>query len=170
MKLFSNQSGNRRVGATIEIGSGSVAVAVIVSDTKLSHPHIVWAKREFATLSADYDFARSIKSMLTSLMNSMMLLDSEGRIALQATYPGATIDILQVSISAPWAYTISKIVEYESETPFTISGTLINSLVEKANEETMAVLRESEKENNSGLTIMTRATTDITGNGYHTMS
>ncbi len=169
MKLFSTHSGDRRIGATIEIGSGSVAVAVVVSEPTKRHPHIVWAKREFATLSADYDFARSIKSMLTSLMNSMMALDGDGRAALEATYPGTHIKTLQVSISAPWAYTISKIVEYESETPFVITETLINTLVEKANEETIAVLRESEKEHNSGLTIMTRATTDITGNGYHTL-
>jgi hypothetical protein len=170
MKLFRNQSGKQRVGATIEIGSGSIAVAVIVSDPHVPHPEIVWAKREFAVLSAEYDFARSIKSMLTTLMNTMMALDSEGRSALQAAYGNAGIDTLQVSISAPWAYTISKIVEYESEAPFVITDSLIATLVEKANEETLAVLRESEKENNSGLTIMTRATTDITGNGYHTLT
>jgi hypothetical protein len=170
MKLFSKQGGIRRVGATIEIGSGSIAAAVVVSHAERTHPEIIWVKREFATLSAEYDFARSIKSMLTTLMNVMMALDSEGRSALLAAYPGATIETLQISISAPWAYTISKIVEYESETPFTVTGSLINSLVDKANEETLAVIRESENELNSGLTIMTRATTDITGNGYHTLS
>lgn len=170
MKLFSQQRNRRRIGATIEIGSGSVVAAVIVSEAHLPHPHIVWSKREFAILSAEHDFARSIKSMLTALMNSIMTLDSEGRAALEAAYPGTTMETLQVSISAPWAYTISKVIEYEADKPFIITESIIENLTAKANERTMEVLRESEKVNNSGLSIMTRATTDITGNGYHTMS
>ncbi|MFN3692763.1 MAG: hypothetical protein ACK4SL_01520 [Candidatus Paceibacteria bacterium] len=170
MKLFSKSGGTSRVGAIIEIGSGSVLTAVVVSLTSEKQPTIVWAKREFATIGIDYDFARSTKSMLTALMNSMIALDSEGRAALAKSFPRHSIETLQVSITAPWSYTVSKVIEYESETPFTITSALIDNLTEKANQKTMEALSESEKEHGSGLTIMTRATTDITANGYRTMN
>ncbi len=170
MKLFGSHDGEGRVGAIIEIGSGSVLTAIVVSETGAKQPTIVWAKREFANIGIDYDFARSIKSMLTALMNSMMALDSEGRAALDEAFPRHTIKTLQVSITAPWSYTISKVIEYENETPFTITAAMIDNLTEKANARTMEALSESEKERGSGLTIMTRATTDITANGYRTMN
>lgn len=170
MTLFSKSGGATRVGAIIEIGSGSVLTAVVVSETGKKQPTIVWAKREFASIGSDYDFARSIKSMLTALMNSMIALDSEGRAALRESFPRLNIETLQVSITAPWSYTISKVIEYENEAPFTITSALIDNLTEKANQKTMEALSESEKEHGSGLTIMTRATTDVTANGYRTMN
>jgi Tfp pilus assembly PilM family ATPase len=169
MKFSWSSTSEPHIGALIEIGSGSVLGSIVCSYPSKQHPEIIWTKREFATLTADFDFARSIKAMLTALMNVAIGIDNEGRDALRSTIGDHQIETLQVSISAPWAYTISKVIEYESDESFTITDSLIKNLIDKANERTLEVLRESEKENNSGLTIMTRATTDITANGYHTM-
>lgn len=141
-----------------------------VSNGSDTHPHIVWSKREFAVLNLEHDFARSIKSLLTTLMNSVMALDSEGRTALATEYDHLTLGTIQVSISAPWAYTISKVIEYERDEPFLITENIIDALTKKAAEKTMEAQRESESGDNAGLSIMTRATMDITANGYHTMT
>ncbi len=168
MGLFSNKNTNTRYGAIVEIGSGSILTAIVASNPTEQHPDIIWSRREFAILSIEQDFNRSLKSLMTTLMNSVMILDAEGRTALQNHAPHAVIDTMQVSISAPWSYTISKIIEYTQDAPFTITESLIESLIKKANERTLEVLKESEKSTSATLAIMTRATTDITANGYHT--
>lgn len=170
MKLWRRTPHNQKAGLLIEVGSGSILAAIVVSDDNFSHPNIVWTKREYASLSNKFDFEHNIKNILTLLMNSMIAADSEGRRELQNSYPNLNITTIQVAISAPWAYTISKIAEFEQDTTFTITNALINNLIEKAGEHTNLVLKESEKIHNTGLTIMTRATTDITANGYHTMT
>ncbi len=168
MSLFRRTNGGRRIGAVVEVGSGSVVTALAVSDPHEAHPDIVWARREFANLSHDVDAEHSIKSMLATIMDSVMLLESEGRQALETSYPGAKIDTFQVSISAPWAYTVSKVITYEREEAFTVTNDLIESLIKKANEQTLEILHQNEFNQSAGLNIMTRATTDITANGYQT--
>ncbi len=170
MKIFGSKKANTRYGAIIEIGSGSVITAIVISNDEKNHPDIIWSEREYATITLDQDTDRSLKSMLTTLMNSVMNLDQAGRAALKATYPHAEIEYLQISISAPWAYTISKIIRYEHDEPFTVTEDLIHGLTVTADQKTTDVLTESEKTHDSGITIMTRATTDITANDYRTMT
>jgi len=168
MSLFSRHHSEQRIGAIVEVGSGSVVTAIAVSTPDQSHPEIVWARREFANLSHEIDAEHSIKSMLATIMDSVMLLESEGRRALEAAYHGARIDTFQVSISAPWSYTVSKVISYDRDEPFTITNDLIESLITKANEQTLTLLAQNEFNQSAGLNIMTRATTAVMANGYPT--
>jgi hypothetical protein len=131
MKFSWSSTSEPHIGALIEIGSGSVLGSIVCSYPSKQHPEIIWTKREFATLTADFDFARSIKAMLTALMNVAIGIDNEGRDALRSTIGDHQIETLQVSISAPWAYTISKVIEYESDESFTITDSLIKTLLIK---------------------------------------
>ncbi len=169
MTFFNRGVTTERFGALIDIGSGSVLVSIVRSDTTLAHPEIIWSNREYAILGRDYDFTRSVKSLLTTLMNTVMLLDSEGRTALRAAYPHAKIDILQVSIAAPWSHTISKVISYDRDTSFTITKELIEELTEKANAELQTSM-SSNTDTDAALSVIARATTAITANGYQTMT
>ncbi len=170
MKLFAKRDKSTLIGAVIEIGSGSVLASVISSDSTKLHPDIVWSKRDFAVLEADFDFEHSIKSILTTLMNSFMTLDNEGRSGLREKTGQPGFDKLLISISAPWAHTISKVVEYERDEPFVITEDLIDSLAAEASKRTLEALKQADNAPNQGLSIITKAITDITGNGYQTQT
>lgn len=166
-QLFRKKEGTQ-YGALIEVGSASVSVGIVESNPKLTHPNIIWSKREFAYINKDYDMEQSQKSLLTTLMNSFMTLDSAGRSALLEHNSSARLSKLQVSISAPWAHTISKVVEYEKEKEFEITADMINSLALNASERTLASLQDSINNSNNKLSIITKAITDVSGNGYQT--
>jgi hypothetical protein len=170
MSFFSSQKASVRFGAVVEIGSGSVLVSIVRSDQNLAHPDIIWSKRECAPRRTTDDLLGSAKSVLTALMNAFLLIDSEGRKVLRTSYPGVSLINIQVSITAPWSYTITKVINYTQPEHFTITGGLIQSLMEAAQKKITEELKENELASDLGLTIMARATTDIEANDYKTLN
>lgn len=170
MKLFSSSPDSVRYGAVIEIGSGSVLVSIVKSDPAMHHPVVIWVKREYAINQTKTDAIQSAKGVMTALMNAVLLIDSEGVAALKAAAPGAKIRAVQVSISAPWSYTITKVINYSEEADFTVTNNLLESLMDAAQKKITEELKENELASDLGLTIMTRATTDILANDYKTVS
>jgi cell division ATPase FtsA len=166
MSLFHPVGNPVRFGIIVEIGSGSVLVAVVRSEQGQQHPDIIWSNREYIKRRTEHDLSTTAKDILTSLMNAVLLAQSEGRAALERNTPGATLNHIQVSITAPWSYTITKVISYSEEKTFTISHALITSLMEAAQKKIVEELKENELASNLGLTITARATTDIEANDY----
>ncbi len=170
MKIFSSSPDSVRYGAVVEIGSGSVLASIVKSDPTVHHPVVLWVKREYAVHQTKNDEVQSAKGVMTALMNAILLIESEGVKALKAIEPGAKIKHMQVSISAPWSYTITKVINYSEENQFTVTNSLLGNLMEAAQKKITEELKENELASNLGLTIMTRATTDILANDYKTIS
>ena len=166
MGLFSKGSSNVRYGAVVDIGSGSVLVAIVRSDIQRGHPEIIWSKREYVLLKDSISLEQSAKNIMTALMNAIVLLGNEGLSKLREAYPKATPQTLQVSISAPWSYTISKTVTYEDDKPFEITRSLVTDLTEAAQKKTLEELKENEITDILGLEVIARTTTDLIANGY----
>ncbi len=166
MSLFSSQDPEIRFGAIIEIGSGSVLASIVKSDRTKKTPEVIWSKREYATRRAENDTAINAKAVITALMNAVLLLESEGRGVLKLTNPHAHIHSVQVSMTAPWSYTITKVIGYNKDTPFEITKSLLASLISAAQKKITEDLKENELASELGLAIMTRATTDIQANDY----
>ena len=166
MSLFRTPRPTTRYGVVIEIGSGSVLVSIVKSDQGLPHPDIIWSKREQAPRRTESTLMSSAKSVMTALMNAILLIEGEGKKTLTTLAPGAELNHVQVSISAPWSYTITKVINYIEEKPFTITATLLQSLMDAAQKKITEELKENELASDLGLTIMTRATTDIQANDY----
>ena len=166
MSLFRSQSTTIRYGVVIEIGSGSVLVAIVKSNQASAHPEIIWSKREHAPRRNESNLATSAKGVMTALMNAMLLIEGEGKKTLAVLSPLATLNHIQVSISAPWSYTITKVINYNEEKAFIITATLLQSLMDAAQKKITEELKENELASDLGLTIMTRATTDIQANEY----
>ncbi len=166
MSLFSHTDATVRFGAVIEIGSGSVLASIVKSDRSKSSPEIIWSKREYATKRAESDTAVNAKAVITALMNAILLLENDGTKLMRVRYPHTKITHVQVSMTAPWSYTISKVIGYTKETPFEITETLLSSLIEAAQKKVTEELKENELASELGLAIMTRATTDIQANDY----
>ncbi len=166
MSLFSKSDAAIRFGAVIEIGSGSVLTSIVKSDKTKKNPEIIWSTREYATRRAESDTAINAKSVITALMNAVLTLESAGREVLKQTNPGAHIGYVQVSMTAPWSYTITKVIGYNKEAPFEITDTLLSTLITAAQKKISEELKENELASDLGLAIMTRATTDIQANDY----
>lgn len=166
MGLFRNSKTNVRYGAIIDVGSASVVTAIVCSDTKLDHPQIVWTEREFVKLGDTTSIEQSAKNIMTSLVNAVLSLGNTGIKKLRERDPGASIDTLQVSISAPWSYTITKTVSYKDENQFEVTKELVKELVETARKKTIEELDENEIATELGLEIIARTTTDMIVNGY----
>jgi cell division ATPase FtsA len=166
MSLFSLVKASERVGVVIDVGSGSVLVAIVVSNPTEKKPTIVWSHREQAPLRTIESLEQSAKSVMTSLINALLKFDSEGRRALRDFNQHTTIDEVQCCICAPWAYTVTKSITYNQDTPFEITKTLLESLIESAEKNTQAELAKNEAVSELGLTIITRSTLDTLANGY----
>jgi cell division ATPase FtsA len=166
MSLFSSSDTSIRYGAIVEIGSGSVLASIVKSDKTKTTPQIIWSKREYATRRTESNTTVNAKAVITALMNAVLLLESEGKAMLKQTNPGAKIEHLQVSITAPWSYTITKVIGYAKEKPFEITDALITTLINAAQKKITEELKENELASDLGLAIMTRATTDIQANDY----
>ncbi len=166
MSLFSFQKGTQRIGAIIDIGSGSVLTAVVASRPGEAAPVIIWSNREHAPLRNIDSVEQSAKSIMTALVNALLKFDVDGRRALYEYDKKAEISEIQCCISAPWAYTVTKTIEYAEDSPFEVTRALLEELTETALSKTQVQLNENEAVSQLGLTVITRSTTDILTNGY----
>jgi hypothetical protein len=166
MGFFSSSRSDVRYGALVDIGSGSVLVAVVASDPNLKQPTIIWTKREYTPLRHTKSVNDSAKSVMTSLVNALMLLDSEGRKALRESVPEASIENLQITIAAPWSYTVTKTISYQSEEATEVSRELISELLRTAEQKVEEEMHENEKAHDLGLNIIARTTLAVLANDY----
>ena len=166
MGLFSSREKGIRYGAIIDVGSASVMSAIVRSDIHSSHPEIIWSKRDYVALKGMTSVEQSAKNVMTSLVNAVLALGNEGIKKLLSTDPAGSIGHLQVSVSAPWSYTITKSVNFTDDTPFEITKELVADLTHTAREKTMEELNENELVEELGLEVITRTTTDLIVNGY----
>lgn len=166
MQLFAKKP-NQKVGVIIDVGSGSVLAAIIVSDTQKNHPEIIWSKREHTPNHKKNGNNSELKSIATSLINVMMALESEGRKKLTSSDYGHKINEVQVNISAPWSYTITKTITYQKEEEFTLTEELVDELLRIAKNKLDEDLSEKEKVAELGLEIVARNTIQTIANGYN---
>jgi hypothetical protein len=165
MRLFSKNT-NGRFGAIIDIGSGSVLVAIIHSVPGQTYPEVIWSKREYTPLRKSESINNSAKSVMTSLLNAMMLLNSEGRAAMREVTGHNKLPDTQVTVAAPWSYTVTKNIFYSNEKPFTISHALVDELLRTAHSKVEEELKENEEMTKLGLSVITRTIIGLLGNGY----
>ena len=100
----------KRYGVIVDIGSSSVLIGIVGSDPTVSHPDIIWAKREHTPLTGDPSTKETAKNVLSTLLTALMELDANGRSALRAVDSQATLSNLQVTVAAPWSYTVTKTI------------------------------------------------------------
>lgn len=166
MSFFSKHSNSGTYGALFDIGSGSVMVAIVQSAAKKPHPNVIWSHREHVPLRNIASLDEASKSIMTALMNAAMELDSTGRKVLSVYNPKARISHIQSSISAPWAYTITKTINYTQEEPFVITETLIEELIKTTEQKILTDLKQNETLDELGLAPITAMTMDKLSNGY----
>ena len=117
-------------GLLIDIGSGSTLASVVASHHDASTPEIIWSSREHQPLHPRATPEQITKAMITSLMNASLAINTQALHALHAKYPRAKIESVQVTVAAPWSYTIPQTITYTQPTPIRVSAELIRDLTE----------------------------------------
>lgn len=166
MSLFSSKVSPIRIAAVFEIGSGSVLISIVRSDNSKVTPEVIWSKREYVPRSVNTTTETSVKNVVTSIMSVGLLLDGEGRRSLDQKYPKAKIGYIQITITSPWSFTVTKVINYSNKEPFLITEDLLLELQKAAEKKINDDLKEDELATARGLGILTRVTTDIEANDY----
>ncbi len=166
MSFFSLGKEDNSYAVLIDIGSASVLTAIIHSDSSMKHPVIIWSHREHVSLKNIESMGQNTKSVLTSLVNTSMLLDSEGRKKLTEYNISAKLTDIQCTVSAPWSYTVTKTINYKEDSPFLISKDLIKDLKRTIKKGIESDIKENEKLLQMGLKPVVSSIMDIVSNGY----
>lgn len=166
MGLFGKHKVGDSYGAIIDIGSGSVLAAIVLSKPDYKHPQIIWSKREYLPLRPEGNSETSAKRVMTSFLNALLELETNGLKALSEYKSGARVTDTQVTVCAPWSYTVTKSITYKHKEPFVISSELIAELVRTAHKKVDEELNENEKTHKMGLTVINREQIANIANGY----
>lgn len=166
MSLFSPKLLPVECGAVIDIGSGSVGVALVVSNNVTDEMEIIWSHRDHMLIKDSAHAEESLRDICTTTINALLELGSNGMKALHAFDPSVHVRHVQVAICAPWSYTVTKTINYESEHPFEVNRQLIAQLVETARKQTMETTLDGKLVSDIGLRMITDATVNVQLNGY----
>lgn len=166
MRFLTTDRSSIRYGVIIDIGSGSVLMSIVESADNKTHPNIIWSKREYAPLRENASMNDSAKNVLTSLVNVMLSFEGEGRKTLEEAVGYKKLTEVQVTIAAPWSYTITKNISYSHTEPFTLSPELVDELLRTANQQVEKDIQKNESANELGLSVIARSTAGLQANGY----
>lgn len=94
---------NVRCGAIVDIRSDGVRLAVVLSDSSVPHPKILWS--HFEALSKAKQGETGI---LNSLRQAFKKMETTGRKALSKIMPNLTPETIKVSVAAPLSETVAR--------------------------------------------------------------
>lgn len=166
MGFFSSSAEAVEYSGLIDIGSGSVLVSIIASEPNKSHPTIIWTKREHSTLRKIESLNDSIKQIISTLLTAALTLEGEGKKALRELAGTTKLKHIQVTVSAPWAYTSTKSISYSTEEEFEVTEDLVNELLRTASQKTEEEIQAEEKLHQYDLTVVVKSTLQVLANGY----
>lgn len=166
MSLFNLDTPIIRCGAIIDIGSGSVGVAIVVSNTVTGNLTIVWSHRIHMLIKEHQNKEELEKEINTTLVSALLELGSSGVKALYSFDPKLSITHIQSAVCAPWSYTVTKTIHYEDDKKFEVTEQLIDQLVETAKKQVLASTLDGALIKDLGLETITDTVIDIQLNGY----
>ncbi len=153
--------------ALIDVGSGSVGVAIIKSNHSKANPEILFSHRVNVDLSnrtvSREDLFRQLRE---TLISASLILSQEGTKALRKHNNTARVSKIHLTVSAPWAVTIARQVTYDHGEPLVVTDDLLTDLRESAESEIEQAVTELPLMKSLNLNIVERSTTGITVNDY----
>ena len=156
----------RTCGVVIDIGSGSVGAAIVISDSSEDTPTILWSHREYTLIKDIDDTEVSLKEVSTALINAFLQLGSQGMAALKNDDSNLHITSIQTTISAPWTYTVTKTINFSDKHPFEVDAKLMEQLSLTAEKQAFTAVLENKIFDENQLEIIDNKTIGTTINGY----
>lgn len=126
--MFSKSKNNTiKYGVIFEVGSGSVAGAVVSSSSTNKNPVILYTSREFLSLKQTTKTENISKRLSVIFMNIAM--DVESKIT-QILPKKSKLDSIEINFTAPWSHARGYTHTYESENPVLITEKLLKKINE----------------------------------------
>jgi hypothetical protein len=166
MFLHAKHAPDARCGIVIDIGSASVASAIVVSEPDEPQPTVVWSHIERCAISEAPDTVALAKKVSTALLNVSLEIANQGLKTLMHHDARLRPTTTQVAITAPWTYTVPKRIQYAQDEPFTVTESLVNDLIRTAEQETTQAQSASPLFESFGLSVISSSTSHFTANGY----
>lgn len=166
MFLLAKHAPDARCGVIIDVGSASVAAAIVVSEIGDEQPKVVWTYTERCPIEDEPDTISLAKKVTAALLAVSMEVSQKGLPALAAHDTSLRVGYMHVSVAAPWSYTVPKRVRYQKEEPFLVTNQILNDLITTAEQETTASHAASPMFEQLGLEVIASDTAYVTANGY----
>jgi len=131
-------------GLVIDIGSGSVGCAIVVSDVDSAKPEIIWSHREYARIKDMESTEVPLQEMTTLLVNTFLHIGKNGSTQLRERYPRLQISFVQATVSAPWTYTITKTIQFTDDQSFKANDDLVEELSKTVERKILAEVLEND--------------------------
>lgn len=163
---FNSGTPKTQCGVVIDIGSGSVGCAIVVSDVHNPKPEIIWSHREYVLIKDIDSTEVPLQEITTSLINTFLHIGNDGNAKLREKYPHLQVSTVQTTVSAPWTYTVTKTIHFTDEHPFKVNADLIEELSETAEKQAFTAVLENDTFQDSQLEIIDNKTVGIHINGY----
>lgn len=164
MFSFGRKSGHlSRAGIVVDIGSASVDAAIVFSEEDKGFPAIVWSHHEYLS---EFKKGKDLPGgLLKALEIVLMELQKSGLKQLKTSYPDSNPELIQISIAAPFSYSVVKRVNIKSDKPFQVSEKLIKEMEGKAVSEVNQQMNDSISRS-LNLGILSNSVFSLTVNGY----
>lgn len=157
-----------RYGLLIDVGSGSVGFALVQSQNKADAPTILWQTREYVKIPAKSSVSNTSKALISILTDASLSVATTIPKILQehTNAKSPKLDSIQVTVAAPFAYTVSRTINYKQDEPFPITDQLVHDLTVAADEDAVRTFDESHNQKIKELAQTSHTVLELSANGY----
>ncbi|PCI30101.1 hypothetical protein COB55_00905 [Candidatus Wolfebacteria bacterium] len=135
MSLFSSSKNKHDIILALDIGSSRISAALIELNAGFT-PKILFSVNHVLETGQNLSLVKLANEMSATLTIVLHRVESDGVDALlRHGYCQESIKKVAVTIAAPWVHSETRTITYEQGTPFTVSPTMLSSLVNQEVEE-----------------------------------
>lgn len=159
-------SNSETLGVVLDISNSTINIGIVLSKENQQFPELIWSFQELVTTPRKA--ADSESRISVSLLNVFMELENSGFVALRKRGITALPILLQVAITGPLAYTVTRTVSVAAKEPFKVTQKLFTALEEKAAIEAKKLCESQLLTKDLELEMLSNSTVSLSVNGYPT--
>jgi hypothetical protein len=154
-------------GVLIDVGSGSVGVAIVESDVNQKSAKLVFSHRVFMRVSKrNQSPDERIRLIREALFSASLILTKDGLDALRSHAPDTEPSHLFVTCMSPWSQISSRSINYAQDEEFRVTTELFEDLLASAESEAESAIDAHESVGQGGFAVVERATVNVRINDY----
>lgn len=158
-----NKKNTTKYGVVIEVGSGSVAAAIVSSNETASNPVVLFTTREFLPLKQTVAIEDVSKRLLNSLLS--VALEVESKVS-QFIPKHEKLSAVHVTFTAPWSDTKGKTHTHVFEKPQVVTNKILLKIVNETDNTSDQTSPTEDVKKRTDVTSIDRIVTGYTANSY----
>ncbi|MEX0931005.1 MAG: hypothetical protein WDZ68_01790 [Candidatus Paceibacterota bacterium] len=161
-----NTSRKTRYGMLIDIGSGSVSAGITTSNASATKPDLVWSMQQIISLEEHHNQKDVLEKIIGALKNVFEASGNAGIRALKAYDRNGQISYVQIGVSAPWSYTITKKVVLVHDKEFELTESILEQAENEAEQQAKKELDSLTEGQNRNISMTFSKTIATETKGY----